>query len=251
MRASAAAGEGVFEGHAPLALQESMQPLGQPAQAEEVHRALDRREAGHRRMRGVELPGMDGEDRRLAALAERPSRPPRGGVPEESGRATLPRAAGAGRGRVPVSGGISTSDQPSPRMRCGPERFERSPSGGTGIMEASQRNPAAARTGRAAAPGWRIDHSAARWTPARTPAAASIASRARSRSSRNSSGRQLVGAAMNVAVHADLVAPARRLAGKVRVTPGDPAQEEDRGAMPARREQSRRGAPSVVSIRGT
>ena len=50
-------------------------------------------------------------------------------------------------------------------------------------------------------------------------------------------GRQLVGAAVNVAVHPDLMAPARRLAGKVLVTPGDPAQEEHRGAMPARREQ--------------
>src|SRR6185436_10056629 len=28
--------------------------------------------AGHRRMRGIELPGMDGEHRRLAALAECP-----------------------------------------------------------------------------------------------------------------------------------------------------------------------------------
>ena len=129
--------------------------------------------------------------------------------------AERPRAAerAARRPRTdPESGGISVRDHPSPSIRWGPRRFERRPSGGTGIIEASHRNPAAASAGRASAPGCRIDHSAARCTVARAPPAASIESRARSRSSRNSFGGHLVGATVRVAVHSDLVTAPRRLA---------------------------------------
>ena len=111
--------------------------------------------------------GWTREHRRLAALADRPLGRRERGVREESGRAT-PLRAGRRRPRtVPVSGGISTSDQPSPRdaMRPGEIRTR-----ARAAAPASWRRRSGTRRRRArrsaAAPGCRIDHSAARWTPA-------------------------------------------------------------------------------------
>ena len=116
------------------------------------------------RMRGIELPRMQREDRGPSAAAEARPRPRRGATRTEPGTATRPRAAADGRGSRPVRGGISTRDQPSRSIRCGPRGLSGLPSG---AQRASSRRrsgiPPRRARGSASASALRIDHSAARW----------------------------------------------------------------------------------------
>ena len=161
---------------------------GQPAESQEVHRALERREPRHRRVSGIELPGVDREDGRLAPLAhgllgggeaalrkhaKRPGAAERQPPAEDRARqrrdldqrpAVAPDPVRPGQVRPQRPGAAPASSRrrsgtPRPRGRAEPP----SPGGGSTTPP---------RDGRRRA----------------RPRPSSIASRARSRSSRNSSG---------------------------------------------------------------
>ena len=199
----------------------------------------------------VELPGVKREDRRLAAVAAR--------------ALGLARAGSRDRmrnGQAPPSGQRARRTAPRQRRDLGqrpavaldPVGPAKVANAGRAAAPASSRR----RTGtppreRGAAPGRRAAGST---IPRRGSAVARAPARGLDRVARPKQivpellGRHLVGAPVQVAVHADLVAAPRRLAHELRVAPRDPSQKEDRRAVPSRASASN-SQPSVVSTRGT
>ena len=253
--------QGVPERHAALLREPRLEALGEPRAAGEVHEPDEGRETLHRRMLRVELPRMKREDGRMAPAGgslfeggqtraarrrRNPQLPPAGIAPPE---------AAAGQGR-------DLDQAPARRssMRCGPSRFRARPSGGIAVIEASATNPSAARTReprssrRADRPLGRAEELGAdRRTPSRggrgpgrgpretPPAESSSARRCRSPWSaiscpRRAASRHEIGMAL-----------------------GDPAQNEDGGAVAAavearraaRRRSARSGTGSASQRRGS
>ena len=211
---------------------------GKPAQAEEVHRAQERREAVHRGMRGVELPGVEREDRRLAALAERPLGRRERGVREASGRASPSErerpAEDASRQRRDLD------ERPALAARCDAARrdFERA----RAAAPASSRRRSGTRRMRARAGPPRPGGGST--TPPRggrrpaRPRPSSIESRAREQVlpelARPSSRRRGGGRSPWTPISWPRRAASRARSGYRRAIQ---PEEEDRGAVPARREE--------------
>ena len=242
------------ERDAAVAREPALEALGKPREPEEVHGPRERRQArpsadaprSSSQGWNVKTAGSPRSRSRSSAAARRARR--------EDPKRPARRPAAARRPKTAAGQRRHLDERPAVAARCGAARAGSSalPSGGTRHHRGVARGIPPPRARRAPAAAGVADRPLGRPVGARRArrAASSIDRRAREQVVAELRRRHLVGAAVQVAVDADLVAPARRLADEVRVAPRDPAEEEDRRAVAAAARARRRARPSVVSIRG-